>query len=205
MYTLACQRIEEYRKGCDEGLSLTRGHLGYLALVKHYTTDELDVVMNHVPGDFIASGEPVVLPYGNAPAVPFLDVDKVMVDAEPAVRIACLHHDFRIARETSRGGLHYREGLREYFIENVLDFSVLVLDKLVRLSSEFLLLIDRNVLVEFEPDLGYPLLKRIRPFLNLFPECLSPGTELVIAESVYLPILCKDLLKDRFHLLHVPV
>ena len=69
MHTLTGKRIQEHRKGSHKSLTFTGSHLcdtvGDLTLVhytvKHHTTDELNIVMTHIPFHEIASGEPLCL------------------------------------------------------------------------------------------------------------------------------------------------
>ena len=61
---LSGKRIEEYRQGGHEGLAFSRRHFGDLALVEDDASNQLNVIMDHVPFDVVASGHPMVLPYG---------------------------------------------------------------------------------------------------------------------------------------------
>ncbi len=63
MHALARKRVQEHGQRRDESLSLTRGHLGNLSLMKDDAADELHIVMDHVPGDSVASGRPAVVPH----------------------------------------------------------------------------------------------------------------------------------------------
>ena len=61
MDAAARQRAQEHRQRCNEGFTFAGCHFGDFALVENDAADELNVVVDHVPGDFIAAGEPVVL------------------------------------------------------------------------------------------------------------------------------------------------
>ena len=61
MHALACKRVEEYGKGCHEGLSFTGRHFSDLSFVQGDTADELHIVMHHVPRDLVAAGNPFVV------------------------------------------------------------------------------------------------------------------------------------------------
>ena len=82
MDALARECVQEHREGRDEGLAFTGRHLGNAAAlllvglegaVQDDTADELHVVMDHVPGNLVAAGDPVVLPDG----LVVLDVDEI--------------------------------------------------------------------------------------------------------------------------------
>ena len=49
MYTIACEGIEEHGKGSHEGLTFTSSHLGNLSLMEYNTTEELHIIVNHLP------------------------------------------------------------------------------------------------------------------------------------------------------------
>ena len=116
--SLACQGVQEHRESRHEGLSLTGGHLGdaaHLILVglnpsvQDDTSDQLDVVMDHVPGDLVSSCHPVVL----INRLVALDRDEVVVDTEILVELGSLNHYGLVLLEPAGGGLHDSEGLRE--------------------------------------------------------------------------------------------
>ncbi len=58
----AAQGIQINGKGRHEGLTLTGGHFGNSALVQDGTTEELNVVVHHVPRDGRAGSRPRVVP-----------------------------------------------------------------------------------------------------------------------------------------------
>ena len=59
--TVTRQGIEEYREGSYEGFTFTGSHFGNFTLVQYDTTEELHVVVYHVPLCVISTGYPVVL------------------------------------------------------------------------------------------------------------------------------------------------
>src|SRR5690606_27113882 len=58
------KRVEECRKCSHQRLSFPRGHFGNLAFMEGDTTDDLHVVVDHVPCDLIAGRHPFVEPAG---------------------------------------------------------------------------------------------------------------------------------------------
>ena len=60
MNTITSQGIQEDRSCTYESLTLTGSHLRYLALVQNGTSEELYVVVYHVPYNFVTAGLPVV-------------------------------------------------------------------------------------------------------------------------------------------------
>ena len=112
MYSLAGQGIKEHRKGCHEGLSLSCRHLGDLTLMQDDTTDELNVIVHHIPCHLVSTGHPVVLPEG---IISFYG-HEFLGCAEVAVELRCLHLDHRVLLESSCSGLHDGECLRKNLI-----------------------------------------------------------------------------------------
>ena len=92
MNTIAGEGVEEYGEGCHEGLTFTCCHLGDFTLMKHDTTKELYVIVNHVPRHLIAASHPVVVPNG----LVAINIHKVVLDGEVAVEICGSHDDVTI-------------------------------------------------------------------------------------------------------------
>ncbi len=57
----SAERAEEHGECGHEGFALTGSHFGDFALVEHYAANQLHVIVDHIPLDFIAASEPVVL------------------------------------------------------------------------------------------------------------------------------------------------
>ena len=131
-------------------------HLGDLSLVKDDTAYELDIIMDHVPGDFISSSLPVVVIDGLIP----LDRHEIMGNAEVAVEIGGGNFDSLVLGEPAGGRLHDGKGLGKDFVKFLLDRLVLFLHKLVRLRRQGLLFIDGDVSLHNGPDLVYTFLER---------------------------------------------
>ena len=64
VHTFSSQRIEENRERGDERLALTGLHLRHLAAVQRCATDQLDIVVHHVPLHFRTGCHPGVAPGG---------------------------------------------------------------------------------------------------------------------------------------------
>ena len=99
MDSLACEGVQEHRQCCHEGLSLTRRHLRNLALVENDTSDELDVIVDHIPGLLVSSGNPVVFPERLVP----VDLHEIVGHAHRAVKVIGSHLDNFVLSEPSGG------------------------------------------------------------------------------------------------------
>ena len=69
----------------NERLTFTGSHLGYLTLVQYNTTDELNVVVNHVPCNLVSSGSPVVMVQGFVAV--YINKVEALVSSEVAVHV----------------------------------------------------------------------------------------------------------------------
>ena len=154
MDTLACQRVQEDRKCCDKGLTLSGRHLGdtsHLLLVgldasvEDYSSDQLDVVMDHVPGYLVSAGHPVIV----VDSLLSVDGHKVMVDAEILIHLGSLNLNGFVLLEPPGRGLHYCESLRKDLIQDLLYLFVLFLYKFVRFGRKGFLLGNRDFILKF--------------------------------------------------------
>ena len=62
VYAITRQGIQEHRKRCYQSLTFTGCHFRNLTLMQHHTTKQLYIVMYHVPGHFVSTCFPMVLP-----------------------------------------------------------------------------------------------------------------------------------------------
>ena len=208
---LARECVQEHREGRDEGLAFTGRHLGNAAAlllvglegaVQDDTADELHVVMDHVPGNLVAAGDPVVLPDG----LVVLDVDEIAaVGRQVAVEVRRCDRDGLVLRKAAGGGFHDGEGLGEDLVETLLDGVVLVLDELVGFGGEGFLLGNGNVFLQFGLDFGDAVLEGFLDGEDLRAERGGTGPELIVGEGVDAGIGREDLVQHGLHLLHVPV
>ena len=201
VHSLAREGVEEHRQGGDEGLSFTGRHLGNLSLMQGDAADELYVIVDHVPGDHVASGFPGI----GVDGLVALDAHEIVVYAEVAVELGGVDCDGLVFLEPARGALHYCERFGEDFVEGLFDGLVFVLHQLVGLVREFLLFGNGDVLVEFDLDLGDAGLEGFLHVAEFLPEGGAAGTQVVVRESVDVRICCKDLVEDGLDCLVVAV
>ena len=176
VHTLACKRIQEHRERRNESLTLTGSHLGNLALMQDDTSDDLHIVVHHIPGNLVSAGNPMVLPQ----CLVTLDLHEITGRAEISVEIICSNLHNRILREPAGSGLHDRECLRKNLVQHFLDFLIFLLHELVGLGSKFLLLAYRDIALQMLLDFGNTLFKRFLALPDLLLQFLSSRSELVI-------------------------
>ena len=127
MDAFAGEGVEIDGEGGDEGFTFTGGHFGDFAAMEDNTADELDVVVDHVPGNHVAAGHPVVEVDGFVVAVAAGDdVDVVASDGEFAVVVGGGYDDFGVLGEAAGGFLDHAEGFGEDVVEDFLGFLVRV-------------------------------------------------------------------------------
>ena len=122
MDTLSGEGVEEHRESSHEGLTLTGGHLGDvvgdLAIVgdamEHHTTDELHVIVHHIPGDQVATCHPGVL----VDSLIAIDGDKIFtLTSQLAVSLSGSHFDGFILLETTSRLLDHGKHFGEHAVE----------------------------------------------------------------------------------------
>ena len=113
VHTVASQGIQEHRERSHERLTFTRCHLGNLTLMEHGTTEELHVVVDHVPLQVVTAGHPMVVIDG----LVAVDMHKVLGGSQLAVEIVGRYHHFLVLGEAAGGFLHDAEGHGEHFVE----------------------------------------------------------------------------------------
>ena len=217
VHSLACKGIEENGKGCNKGLALACRHLGHTTLtvaftgllcriltaaVQHYATNQLDVIMHHIPGHFVAAGHPMVHPNG---LIAF-NADKLLARCgEFAVELRGFHSYFAIFLETPCSALHYGKSLRQNFLQHNLYGIIHLLHKIVLLLGEGLLAGRLDILLKFLPNLRNTRLILCRAILDNLPQSSRFRAQFIIAQSIYRRINLQYFLKSRPDGLHIPV
>ena len=138
VHAVASEGVEEYGQGSHEGLTLTRSHLGNLALVEHGAAEELHVVVDHVPHRLVAAGDPMVVVDG-AVAV---DVDEVVAGGQLAVEVGGGDDDVLVVGEAFGGRFHDGEGHGTNLVEHFLEHFKLLFLELVDFLEDRLAVLD---------------------------------------------------------------
>ena len=82
--------------------------------MKNDTTEQLNVVVYHVPGNFVTAGLPVV----QEDSLVAFDTDKIVFGCQVAVEIGSGNHYFFVFREAAGCFLHDREYFRKRFFQD---------------------------------------------------------------------------------------
>ena len=144
MYAVACEGVKEYGECCHEGLTLTRCHLGNLALVKNNTTKDLNIIVYHFPLEVVAACCPVVVVYG----LVAVDGDEVVfgILCKLTVEVGGGNHCLLVFSETTGCVLYDAESHRHDFVESLLVQVEHFLLQLVDGVEDRLALINRSLL-----------------------------------------------------------
>ena len=199
VHAFAREGVQEHRERGHEGLALARRHFRDLTLVQGDAADELDVIVDHVPGDLVAAGQPVVAEDG----LVALDIHEIVVHRQISVELRGRDRDGLVLLEAAGRALHDGEGLREDLVERLLDGLVLVLDELVRLAGELLLLGDGNILIQFLFNLVDAVLERFLHLAQMGAQRRGAGADVVVGEGVDFRVDGEDLVQDGLHGLEV--
>ena len=201
MDSLSGKSIKKNRKSSHESLTLTCCHLSNLTLMKNDTTDQLHIIMDHIPGHLVTTGHPMVLPKC---IIPF-DAHKLLGCTKVTVELSRLYFDDRIFLETACCGLHDCKCLRKNLVKNLLDCLINFLYQFVRLCSKGLFLMEWNLLLKLRLYLSNTVLVFCYCCLNLILECLASFSELIIREHIDASVCFKDLLQCRPDSLHITI
>ena len=201
VYSVACERVKEYRQCSNEGLTLTGSHLCNLSLMEDDTTEELYVVVDHLPCEVVAAGSPVIMVHGLV--VANLDEVVLRVGCELTVEVGSRDDGLLVLRESPCRALDDGEGYRQHLVERVLIFCELLVVELVYLREDFLALVDR-CLLDFRTEVGLLLAQLLAGVLHLLLYLLGLGAEFVVAEFVDFVVCGLDFLDHGLYLLHVP-
>ena len=181
VYTVASQCVEEYGQGGHQGLTLTRGHLGYLALVQGDTAKELYIVVYHIPFHLVAAGSPLVVVDGFVA----VDGDEVVggVGSQLAVKIVGRHYGLLVFREASGGVFDDAESYGHHFVECLL---VLVEGHLLNVVDfvEYLLTLVDGCVLDGGAQLVYFLALLLGRILHVCLYLLGLGTQFVVAKRL---------------------
>ena len=111
--TIARKSVEEDRKGGHKGLSFTRCHFGNLTFVENHATEQLNIVVNHVPLHVVASGNPVIVINGFV----VVNGNKVVSRSQRAVEVGSRNHHLAVLGKAASRTLHNGEGFIHHLVE----------------------------------------------------------------------------------------
>ena len=182
VYAVTCQCIEEHRACSHQCLTLTRRHLGNLTLMQHRTTEELHVIMHHLPLQVIAACSPVVVVYSLVTV--YRDEVLLRIRCQFTVKVSSSNHRLLVLSETASRILNDRESHRIHHVECLLQLVQRLLLQFVYLVEYRFTLVNR-CLFNLVLKLSYLLLLFSTRVLYELLYLLALCTEFIIAECLY--------------------
>ncbi len=141
--TVTCECVEEYRQSSYKSFTLTSSHFGNLTLVKRNTTEDLHIIVNHVPLDFVTTSSPFIM-IDSLVAV-YSDEVVGRISSKFAVEICCSNNSFLVFCETTCCILNNAECNRQNFVQGNLVVVESLLVEFINLVEDFLAFVDRSI------------------------------------------------------------
>ena len=198
MHTVSGQRVQEYRKGSNESFTFTGCHFRNLTFVQNDTTEQLNVVMNHVPYRIIAAGIPVVLVDG---LVAF-NAYKVFGGSQMAVEFSRGYYDFFVFRKSFGSCFDDRESYGQYFFQCFLVFFENFFLYLIYLCKDFFAVFQFGAFDARFKFFHFSAFVSSR-FADVFFEFFRFGTEGIVVQCFNLRVGSFDLFYPGFDFFHV--
>ena len=199
MYTVSGQCVQEHRKGCHEGLTFTGRHFGNLTLMQYNTTEELYIIVYHVPGHFVTAGFPVILPDR---LVAFNAYEVASLRSQFTVEFGSCHFDFFIFRESAGRIFHDGKSLGKDFVEHNLILVKHFLFQFIDLCKDGFTLFQFGRLDGSFQLFDFLVLFNGRVLDTLF-QLFRLGTKFIVAQFSYFRINCFHFVHPRLNFLHV--
>ena len=168
--------------------------------MKHFTTEELYIVVYHLPFQVVATGSPVVVIVGFVAF--YADEVFVGVGSQLAVEVGSGDYGLLVFSETAGSVLHNGEGYGHHFVESVLVFVKRLILKFVYLGEDSLTLVERSVL-DGALELGNLFLLCFGGILHVSLYLLGFGTEFVVTQGFDVRIFGLYFLYKRLNMLHI--
>ncbi len=139
MHALVGQRIEEDGQRCHQRLTLTGCHLGNFALVKHHATNQLHIIVHHIPANLIAARSPRSVIH----SLVAVNIHKVVatIGSEVLVLLRRRYHNRFILGKTTSRRFHNGKGFGQHLVEHRLIVLFYLLLEFVYLRIDFLALV----------------------------------------------------------------
>ena len=157
VYTVTCQCVEEYRECTHKCFTFTRCHFGNFSLVQYHTTEELHVIVHHVPLGVVATSYPVVL----IDSLVAIDGHEIVACSQFAVKVVGSNHYGFVLSKTACRVLHNGKYLGQSLIECHLHFVEHLCFEFIDLAEDYLAVFNRSFF-----DFGFE-------FLNLLLNVVS--------------------------------
>ena len=160
VYTLVRQSIQEYWQGSHQCLTFTRSHLGdrtallFVVLhgaVEYHTTNELDIVMHHIPDDLVTTRSPRVM----IDSLVTINIHEVeaRISSQVTIHLCSCHCDGLVLCKTASGTLDNSKRIWQDIVERLIIDIQHLLFKAINFIIHFLALVNiKRFNASFELD-----------------------------------------------------
>ena len=200
VHTLVRQSIEEDWQCSHQRLTFTRSHLGYLTFVQNDTTNQLHIIMHHIPHHFVSACGPRVVIDGFI-TVYFYKV-KTCVGCQIAIHLRSGHYHGFVLSEATSSTFHHSESVRQ----NIHQFFVIDIQhlffKVINLVIYFFAVINfQRFYACFQ--FSDTCLVLCHSILQTLHQRCTTSTQLIITQSINLSIYSLNLLHIWHHSTHI--
>ena len=143
VYTISCQCIQEYRQSSHKCLTLTSCHFRNFSFMEHNTTEQLYIVMYHVPDCIVSTGTPMIEPNS---LVTFYTDEIFTLSRQVAIKICCSDFHFTQLCKSTGCILYYSKSIRQHFIEGIFITVKNLFLQFVNLSEQGFTIFNRSLL-----------------------------------------------------------
>ena len=145
--------------------------------MQHNSTEQLHIVVHHIPCDFVTTGHPMISING---FVAF-NSDKIMSSSQFSIKICGSNHNFFVFEETASRIFHNGKSFRKSYIQRLFQFFGYFVFNFINLFPNFLSFFQFNVfnaVLQFGNFCSFVAYGR----LNLCFQCLCTSTKLVVRQ-----------------------
>ena len=198
MHAVSGQCVQEYREGSYQCFTFTCCHFRNLTFVQNDTTEQLYIVMNHVPCHIVTTRYPVILVDG---FIAF-DTYKIFCSSQMAVEFSRSYYDFFVFCKSFGSCLDDRESYGQHFVQCFLVFFENFFLYLIYLCKDVFAVFQFcvfNARFEFFHFCAFVS----RRLIDIFFEFFRFGTEGVVVQCFNLRIGSFDLFYPGLDFFHV--
>ena len=139
MNATTSQCIQVGRQSRNQRFSFPSRHFGDFSFVENHTTDQLDIVMNHIPNNFRAGCQPAIMPNGNFS----LDFNILFGYRQFPISHRSGNFQFSVFLKSAGSFFNYCKSLRHDLVQDFFQRLIALLLKLVYLIEELIFFLNR--------------------------------------------------------------
>jgi hypothetical protein len=133
MNSFSRQSIKVNRKCSNKSFSFTGSHFSYLSLVKYNSSDQLYIIMNHIPSDHISTGNPAGVVPGFIPVY----CDICFHGCKITVHLVAVTSTYSFSTNLLAVSFITAKASGKDLVQNFLSQFITLLFKLIKVSVKF--------------------------------------------------------------------